>query len=36
MLPLQRSTLYFSVQEIPKGEKQLPRKAPEHQKKDVK
>ena len=36
MLPLQRSSLYFSVQEIPKGEEQVPRKAPGHQEKDGK
>ena len=30
MLPLQRSTLYFSVHEIPKGEEQVPRNDRHH------
>ena len=33
MLPLQRSTLYFSVQQIPKEEEQVPSKALGHQEK---
>ena len=35
MLPLQRSTLYVSVWEIPKGEEQVPRKEPGQKKRMV-